>query len=198
MCCARCSEVAALQACDLLFDFDTLRCNGQYYSTMAIKICKWKNDSIRKGLFPRIGRPRQPGSAHDVVAWLRAYLLRFGLSRHGSCPRALRDRERCPVCPPVFCMTARQGKVTVLRKTPCSRQLMSEAITHAVAMAGIDTELFSGISARKGGLSTAIEAGVPEWVLFFQSGHGQSKAARAYMALDSPTFLFDTWKAFRL
>jgi hypothetical protein len=35
-------------------------------------------------------------------------------------------------------------------------------------------------------------------VLFFQSGHGQSKAARAYMALDSPTFLFKTWKAFQL
>jgi hypothetical protein len=69
-----------------------------------------------------------------------------------------------------------------------------------VATVGIDTNLFSGTSARKGGLSTAVEAGVPEWVLFFQSGHDhwQSKAARSYMALDSPTFLFHTWKAFEL
>ena len=50
----------------------------------------------------------------------------------------------------------------------------------------------------KGGLSTAIKAGVPEWVLFTQSGHGQQKAARAYVALDSPAFLFDTWSAFNL
>ena len=51
---------------------------------------------------------------------------------------------------------------------------------------------FSGISARKGGLSTAIEAGVPEAVLFMRSGHGQSKAARAYVDLGSPALLFDT------
>jgi hypothetical protein len=198
ICCTRCSEVAALQACDLLFDFDTLRGAGQYHGTMAIKICKRKNDAIRKGLFPRIGRPKEPGSTNDVVAWLRTYLAHFGLNRHGACTRSFRDRERCPVCPPVFCMTAREGRVTVIRKTACSRQLISDAITQTVATVGVDADMFSGISARKGGLSTAIEAGVPEWVLFFQSGHGQSKAARAYMALDSPTFLFDTWKAFLL
>jgi hypothetical protein len=76
---------------------------------------------------------------------------------------------------------------------------MSVAFAQAVPTVGIDVELFSGVSARKGGLSTAIEAGVPKWALFFQSGHGQSKAAaRAYMALNSTTFLFDTWKAFQL
>ena len=95
-------------------------------------------------------------------------------------------------------MTALEGAVTLIRRTACSRQLMSEALAKAVALVGVDAAMFSGISARKGGLSTAIEAGVPEWVLFFQSGHGQSKAARAYMALESQTFLFDTWKAFRL
>ena len=198
VCCTRCSEVAALQACDLLFDFDALPGDGRYYGTMAVKICKRKNDAIRKGLFPRIGRPKKPGSTHDVVAWLRDYLTRFGLSRHDACTRSFRHRERCPVCPPVFCMTAREGAVTLIRRTACSRQLMSEALAKAVASVGVDAEMFSGISARKGGLSTAIEAGVPEWMLFFQSGHGQSKAARAYMALESPTFLFDTWKAFRL
>jgi hypothetical protein len=74
---------------------------------------------------------------------------------------------------------------------------MSDTIAQTVATVGVDAAIFSGISARKGGLSTTIEAGVPEWVLFFQSGHGQSKAAHAYMALDSPTFLYDTWKAFK-
>ena len=95
-------------------------------------------------------------------------------------------------------MTAREGAITVICRNPCSRQLISDALAKAVATVGVDAAQFSGISARKGGLSTAIEAGVPEWALFVQSGHGQSKAARAYMALDSPTFLFDTWNAFRL
>ena len=71
-------------------------------------------------------------------------------------------------------------------------------MSQALQYLGIPLHGFSGISARKGGLSTAIEAGVPEWVLFMQSGHGQDKAARAYMALESPTYLFATWEAFDL
>ena len=121
-----------------------------------------------------------------------------GLFGSLACTSSFLDHKRCQVCPPVFCMTARKGRVTVVSKTACSRQLMSYAFAWTVATVGVDAEMFSGISARKGGLSTAMEAGVPEWVLFFQSGHGQSKAARSYMALDSPTFLFDTWKAFKL
>ena len=65
---------------------------------------------------------------------------------------------------------------------------------------GFDTSLFSGISARKGGLSTAImiEAGVPEHILWMQSGHAQDVAARRYVQLQSPARLYDTWPAFRL
>ena len=198
ICCTRVSEVAALQACDLLYDLDCLRGERQYEGTLAVRINKRKNDSIRKGLFPRLGRPRHSDPAFDVVDWLKEYQLRFGLGKHQGCIRPFRDRQRCPVCPPVFSMAARHGGTTIVTKEPCSRQLMSSAIERALTYIGVDPSLFSGISARKGGISTAIEAGVPEWVLFFQSGHGQSKAARAYMALDSPTFLFATWDAFRL
>ena len=65
---------------------------------------------------------------------------------------------------------------------------------------GFDTDLFSGISARKGGLSTAIEAGVPESILWMQSGHAQDRAARKYVVLDAtnPDLLFRTFEAFRL
>ena len=44
---------------------------------------------------------------------------------------------------------------------------------------------FSGISARKGGISVAIEAGVPEAILYSQSGHGLALLARAYMHLQT-------------
>ena len=43
-----------------------------------------------------------------------------------------------------------------------------------------DVRRFSGLSARKGGLTTAISAGVTEEIMFLQSGHSQSRAARNY------------------
>ena len=67
-------------------------------------------------------------------------------------------------------------------------------------MTGLDTPCLPGVSAREGSLSTAtwIEAGVPEHILWMQSGLAQTKAARVYMHLRSPTLLYDTWKAFGL
>jgi hypothetical protein len=58
--------------------------------------------------------------------------------------------------------------------------------------------LFCSISARWGGFSTAIEAGIPEAILWMQSGHAQDGAARRYVQLRSPKLLYRTWEAFRL
>ena len=63
---------------------------------------------------------------------------------------------------------------------------------------GVNTTYFSGISARRGGLSTAIEAGVSEAILWMQSGHAQDVAARRYVALNSPELLYPTYEAFDL
>ncbi len=52
--------------------------------------------------------------------------------------------------------------------------------------------------ARRGGLSTAIETGVPEHILWMQHGHAQDVAARRYVQLGSPALLYDTWAAFDL
>ena len=62
----------------------------------------------------------------------------------------------------------------------------------------IYTSAFSGVCARRGGLSTAIEAGVPEAILWMQSGHAQDKAARCYVKLTSTDKLYDTFRAFDL
>ena len=53
--------------------------------------------------------------------------------------------------------------------------------------------------ARKGGL-TAIAAGVPEEIVYLQSGHGMRRAARACMHLLDPAraLLFATYQAFGL
>ena len=71
-------------------------------------------------------------------------------------------------------------------------------MVHGLSHVGYDTSLFSGISARRGGISTAIEAGVPEAILWMQSGHAQDVAARRYMQLRSPALLYKTWEAFSL
>ena len=71
-------------------------------------------------------------------------------------------------------------------------------VVRALGLVGYNTDLLSGISARRGGLSTAIEAGVPEAILWMQSGHAQDVAARRYIRLGSPRLLYRTWDAFRL
>ena len=73
-------------------------------------------------------------------------------------------------------------------------------IVRGMEHVGYDTSLrlFSGISARRGGISTAIEKGVPEHILWMQSGHAQDSAARRYVRLGSPARLYETWAAFGL
>ena len=71
-------------------------------------------------------------------------------------------------------------------------------VVRALGLVGYNTDLFSGISARRGGLSTAIEAGVPEAILWMQSWHAQDVAARRYIRLGNPRLLYRTWDAFRL
>lgn len=51
-------------------------------------------------------------------------------------------------------------------------------LVRAVVLVGVNTQFFSGICARKGGLSTAIEYGVPEEIVWMQSWHANSPAAR--------------------
>ena len=75
-------------------------------------------------------------------------------------------------------------------------QQISDNVKAMVKQAGANPAFFSGISTRKGGISTAIEAGVAEEILFLQSGHGLTKAARRYMDFSDPTRLFDTFNSF--
>ena len=51
-----------------------------------------------------------------------------------------------------------------------------------------------GFSARK----AAIEAGVPESILWMQSRHSQDVAAPRYVSLNSPALLYRTYEAFDL
>jgi hypothetical protein len=99
----------------------------------------------------------------------------------------------------MFSRTSRDGRGFVTDRAPSSGDLYN-MIADGLRRVGFDTTLCSDISARGGGLSTAIEAGVPEHILWVQSGHAQDAAARrlGYIQLGSPALLYDTWAAFGL
>ncbi len=128
------------------------------------------------------------------MAQLRTWLQVAGLAVYAS---GLRQAGvaggALPSMPPLLPLTrCAQGGVTVVTDRPCSRQQASDWIRWAVSQAEGDSNSFSGISARKGCISTAIEAGVDEAILHLQGGHGQALPARAYMHLTSPDSFLET------
>lgn len=79
-----------------------------------------------------------------------------------------------------------------------SRQQVTKAVTNSLAMLGVDTTHYSGLSMRRGGISAALVARVPEPILFLQSGHGSDNSARNYMVPRDPHILYETYLAFGL
>ena len=143
-----------------------------------------KNDTQRIGHHRALGRSQDPEL--DVVAQLCRWML-AGLAVQPRCAKRARPAAACELCPPLFPLThCAKGGITAATRRPCSRQQASDWIRWAVKQAGGDSSRFSGVSARKGGISTAIEARVDETILYLQSGHGAALPARAYMQIASP------------
>lgn len=198
ICCLRPSEGARLQSCDVFFDFDVASGFRGYEGTAAINVMSRKNDQDRKGHHPRIGR--STGDGLDLVHQLRCFMEEAGTQPRPRCTKKQRPHARCLVCPPLFPLSKR-GKDwnAVMTDQSPSPAAFSEMVVRALGYVGADTGSFSGVCARRGGLSTAIEAGVPEPILWLQSGHTQSRsAARTYIRLRNPQLLFATWQAFNL
>ena len=81
---------------------------------------------------------------------------------------------------------------------PSSACQVTNAVINNLKMLEVDTKHFSGLSMRRGGISAGLVAGVPEPILFLQSGHGSNCAARNYMVPRNPHILFETYNAFGL
>jgi hypothetical protein len=169
ICCLRVAELVALQVCDLWFDF---------HAGLGI-------------------RARDPEL--DIVHQLKQWLISAVLSTSPLCQKQTDPAARCAHCKPLFPRLQNgPGCTHVASDSPISPQMFGDALRRVLGACGADTRRFSGISARKGGLTTAITAGVTEEILFLQSGHSPSRAARHYMHLQDPTRLYDTFRAFGL
>ena len=198
ICCLRPSEGAALQVCDVWFDFDTGAGGRFRKGTAAINVMKRKNDQGRKGHLPRIGRSAD--SELDVVHQLKVYLGASGLGVLDGCEKVREPHARC-ACPALFPRAERgPGGVWELTGGRGSSSAFSEMVPRALRRVGASTVGFTGVSCRRGGLSTAIEAGVPKVALWMQSGHSHDRAARQYVVVNRnrPELLFKTFEAFGL
>ena len=198
ICCLRPMEGARLQSCDIFFDFDMACGSPDYEGTAAVNVMSRKNDQARKGHHPRIGRSNS--DALDLVHQLRIFMTQADIAPRAGCRKRQRPHARCPVCPPLFPLSSRGAhRETLMSHRPPSPAAFSQMIVRALGYIGCDTSAFSGVCARRGGLSTAVEAGVPEPILWLQSGHAQTRAAaRVYIRLQNPSLSFATWRAFSL
>ena len=187
--CARVSELAGLRICNVFPSLDAPY-DPQYQGGIGIKIVKRKNDTKRRGIMTRI----PPGPfAERLLRWIQEEEL----ARHPRCTRESAPGSRCGHCPPLFPKTAKPRHDAGVEgpRIAVTRQNVTNAVKDCIRMLGGDAQPFSGQSMRRGGLSMAINARVPEPILYLQSGHGKAKAARGYCVPDDPTILYDTGKA---
>ena len=76
-----------------------------------------------------------------------------------------------------------------VRRARSSPSAFSDMILQGLARIGVDTSGFSCVCmcSLRGGITTAIEAGGPERVLWMLSGHAQDRAARQYVVFNFST-----------
>lgn len=214
VCALRASEVVGLQVCDLWFEFDARAAvdPARYKDTILVYVRRRKNDQFRRGHGPRIGRAVDPRLC--ITTQLRAYMQLYHLLPHPKCTRqqsfppgggpdarmqdVMDPGTRCPHCQPLFPKSIPRGSSTVPSPTPMPRQMATECLREALAVIGVDASQFSSVSARKGGISVASLAGVPEWAVCLQSGHAQNPANRAYINARASAYMYATWAAFDL
>ena len=201
MCCTgtalncRVGEITFLQICDLLWDLDAAF-SVEYMGTTAIRIYRRKQDTGRKGHYPRIGCASR--AEWDIVSRLKRHAERQGLAVSPECEKEDKPGARCRHCPPLFFIERRRAKGGPLVQEMVSRQMVTNAVKKSLELIGVDSRLYSGISMRRGGISAALTAKVPAPVLYLQSGHGSKNAAQSYMVPRDPGVWYENFAALHL
>ena len=193
ICCSRCEDGANLQSGDLWLDFDERASYSRFRGAAALNVNVQKNEQFRQGHQPHMGVALDPRL--DVIQQLLTIIRLLALQPRPGCTKRAKPGARCPVCHPLFPRwLVRAGRFD-LSCQPSSEDV-SASIVCGLSHVGFDTSLLSGISALRGGLSAAIEAGVLEAILWMQSRYAQDVSARHYVELRRPKLLYRTWEAF--
>ena len=173
ICALRSSELLKLDVCDVLDGID-----GK--GTMGILLWKRKNDGHKRGLYPRIGQAKDASLC--VIALVRTYLRRTGLTVSPKCTKGTYRRSPCDECGRLFRNTTAGGsrmEETASPRHGVSSGTLRNALKTALASIGVEPSKYSPVSLRKGGVSTALAAGIPEDLRKLQSGH-KSACWKAY------------------
>ena len=190
VCCSRVGELAGLQICNMAWGIDQAF-GLEYVEGAGCRVRKRTNDTGRWGLCTRV-----PGGI--LLERLRRWFRKQGLEVSPLCTDQANPGARCPFCPPLFPRTLRAAGAPIQNakgynlRLPVTRQMVSSGVKMGMKLLGADPRHFSGISMRRGGISAAINAGVPKPILFLQGGHGAAVAGRRYMQLTEPTLLYAT------
>ena len=108
-----------------------------------------------------------------------------------------RRRRRPPLAAQRNCLAAAAASITCRRPSEGVRSQVcdftigfnvrlsvssfSGTMLDGLELAGADKREFSGVSARRGGITTATKAGVPMAVLWLQSGHAGDRSSRRHV-----------------
>ena len=196
--CMRPGEGAVATSCNLVFDADFNKGLTAYKDCSTLHTNKRKQDQERKGHQMRFGKSNDPELDYNHQMGLFMDLAGTRPSVH--CEAATARGRRCRKCAPLFPkLTQNPDGSWALHPDPVpTAAAVSAMVTSALRLIGVDTTSFSGVCCRMGGLTVATEAGVPENIMWMQSGHAQDRAARRYVRLTNPDRLYDTWRAFNL
>jgi hypothetical protein len=170
----------------------------QYLCCSTLTTISRKQDQISKGHQMRFGVSSDPQL--DLPFQLVRFMDEAGTRPRTNCTKAARPGARCPVCPPLFPKLTRgpNGAWAPSKDPVPTASLISSMVVSALDDFGVRSPAFTGASCRMGGLTVATEAGVPESIMWMQSGHAQDRAARRYVRLTNPDRLYDTWRAYKL
>lgn len=146
---SRVVEVSFFQPCDFLWELDKLF-HDQYEGTTAVHVYRRKQDTGRRGLWPRIGRSRR--AEWDIVSRLQKHAEKYCLEVSPLCTKGKFPGAQCRHCGNFFFreQKIRKGEDSA-KRVQMSRQQVTNGVKASLQLIGVDTTHFSGLSMRRGG-----------------------------------------------
>jgi hypothetical protein len=185
-CALRAGEIRDLDLCDTSWNHD-----GP--DTLMLRIKLRKQAKGREGLYPRIGASREP--RFDILKLLRLYIRWAGLATKEHCSKTAHPTESCQACGALFRAMHPTGRKVSEKRI--AKNIVTDAVRRQLRAIGINTQGYSAISMRKGGVSAAVCAGIPHDLRCMQTGH-RSSAWEHYFDLADRSELYRFFGVFDL